>query len=152
MESKQVLPDFLQNKTNLIPGTFSSKMSGGADQRPEPLRYGFGGESVSPGKAIFMGGRRRNKRGTKRRRQHNKKQSQRKKSRRNYSKIIRGGEVLELKSSDQYDEAIKNAFHGIQIISNGEITHTYNKEQLNDPKIANIIKNIIGTNSQVRVL
>ena len=84
MESKQVLPDVLQNKTNIMPNPFASKMSGGADTRPEPLRYGFGGESVSPGKAIFMGGRRRRtgKRGTKRRRQHNKKQSQRKKQRR----------------------------------------------------------------------
>ena len=84
MESKQVLPDVLQNKTNLIPGTFSSKMSGGADLRPEQVMPGFNGESVSPGKAIFMGGRlrRTGKRGTKRRRQHNKKQSQRKKQRR----------------------------------------------------------------------
>lgn len=84
MESKQILPDVLQNKTNLIPGTFSSKMSGGADTRPEQVMPGFNGESVSPGKAIFMGGRRRRtgKRGTKRRRQHNNKQSQRKKQRR----------------------------------------------------------------------
>jgi hypothetical protein len=84
MDPKQVLPDVLQNKTNLIPGTFSSKMSGGADTRPEQVMPGFAGESVSPGKAIFMGGRlrRTGKRGTKRRRQHNKKQSQRKKQRR----------------------------------------------------------------------
>jgi hypothetical protein len=68
MESKQILPDVLQNKTNLIPGTFSSKMSGGADTRPEPLRYGFGGESVSPGKAIFMGGKRRTRRHNNKRR------------------------------------------------------------------------------------
>jgi hypothetical protein len=84
MDSKQILPDFLQNKTNLIPGTFSSKMSGGADTRPEQVMPGFKGESVMPGKAIFMGGKRRRtgKRGTKRRRQHNNKHSQRKKQRR----------------------------------------------------------------------
>lgn len=81
MESKQILPDVLPGKANIMPNPFASKMSGGADTRPEPLRYGFGGESVSPGKAIFMGGKRK-KRGTKRRRQHNKKQSQRKKQRR----------------------------------------------------------------------
>ena len=81
MDPKQVLPDVLQNKTNLIPGTFSSKMSGGADTRPEQVMPGFNGESVSPGKAIFMGGRlrRTGKRGTKRRRHHNNKKSQRKK-------------------------------------------------------------------------
>lgn len=83
MDAKQVLPDVLQNKTNLIPGTFSSKMSGG--QRPEAPTYGFSGESVGPGKAIFMGGKRRRTRKNatgKRRRHHNKQQSQRKKSRR----------------------------------------------------------------------
>jgi hypothetical protein len=82
MDPKQVLPDVLQNKTNIMPNPFASKMSGGADTRPEQVMPGFNGESVSPGKAIFMGGKRRNKRGTKRRRQHNKKQSQRKKQRR----------------------------------------------------------------------
>ena len=85
MDPKQVLPDVLQNKTNLIPGTFSSKMNGGADTRPEQVMPGFNGESVSPGKAIFMGGKRRTRRNNttnKRRRQHNKKQSQRKKQRR----------------------------------------------------------------------
>jgi len=81
MDPKQVLPDVLPGKANIMPNPFASKMSGGADTRPEPLRYGFGGESVMPGKAIFMGGNRK-KRGTKRRRQHNKKQSQRKKQRR----------------------------------------------------------------------
>jgi hypothetical protein len=84
MESKQVLPDILPGKTNIMPNPFASKMSGGADTRPEQVMPGFKGESVMPGKAIFMGGRRRRtgKRGTKRRRQHNKKQSQRKKQRR----------------------------------------------------------------------
>lgn len=84
-EAKQVLPNDLQNKTNLMPGTFSSRMSGGADLRAEPLRYGFAGDSVSPGKAIFAGGKRRRTRKNttgKRRRQHNKQQSQRKKQRR----------------------------------------------------------------------
>lgn len=81
MESKQVLPDVLPGKTNIMPNPFASKMSGGADLRPEQVMPGFKGESVMPGKAIFMGGKRK-KRGTKRRRQHNKKQSQRKKQRR----------------------------------------------------------------------
>ena len=83
MDPKQVLPDFLQNKTNIMPNPFASKMSGGADLRPEQVMPGFKGESVMPGKAIFMGGRRRRtgKRGTKRRRQHNNKQSQRKRQR-----------------------------------------------------------------------
>lgn len=83
MDSKQILPDFLQNKTNIMPNPFASKMSGGADLRPEQVMPGFKGESVMPGKAIFMGGRRRRtgKRGTKRRRQHNNKQSQRKRQR-----------------------------------------------------------------------
>ena len=58
MEAKSILPIVLSTKTNQIPGTFSSKMSGGADVRPEPLRYGFAGDSVSPGKAIFAGGKR----------------------------------------------------------------------------------------------
>jgi len=81
MDPKQVLPDVLSNKTNIMPNPFASKMSGGADLRPEQVMTGFNGESVSPGKAIFMGGNRK-KRGTKRRRHHNKKQSQRKKQRR----------------------------------------------------------------------
>jgi len=58
MEAKPILSADLHTKTNQIPGTFSSKMSGGADIRPEPLRYGFAGDSVSPGKAIFAGGKR----------------------------------------------------------------------------------------------
>ena len=84
MESKQILPDVLPGKANIMPNPFASKMSGGADLRPEQVMPGFKGESVMPGKAIFMGGRlrRTGKRGTKRRRQHNKKQSQRKKQRR----------------------------------------------------------------------
>jgi hypothetical protein len=82
MDPKQVLPDVLPGKANIMPNPFASKMSGGADTRPEQVMPGFNGESVSPGKAIFTGGRLRNKRGTKRRRQHNKKQSQRKKQRR----------------------------------------------------------------------
>ena len=85
MDPKPVLPDVLQNKTNLIPGTFSSKMSGGADIRPESINYGFKGDSILPGKAIFAGGKRRRTRKNttgKRRRHHNKQQSQRKKQRR----------------------------------------------------------------------
>lgn len=82
MDPKQVLPDVLPGKVNIMPNPFASKMSGGADTRPEQVMPGFNGDSVSPGKAIFMGGKRLNKRGTKRRRQHNKKQSQRKKQRR----------------------------------------------------------------------
>ena len=58
MEAKPILSADLHTKTNQMPGTFSSKMSGGADVRPEPLRYGFAGDSVSPGKAIFAGGKR----------------------------------------------------------------------------------------------
>ena len=80
----KVLPDVLQNKTNMIPGTFSSKFSGG-DGRPESINYGFKGGEISPGKAIFAGGKRRRTRKNttgKRRRHHNKQQSQRKKSRR----------------------------------------------------------------------
>jgi hypothetical protein len=85
MDPKQVLPDVLPGKANIMPNPFASKMSGGADTRPEQVMPGFNGESVSPGKAIFMGGKRRtrrNKTTNKRRRQHNKKQSQRKKQRR----------------------------------------------------------------------
>ena len=76
MEAKSILPIVLSTKTNQIPGTFSSKMSGGADVRPEPLRYGFAGDSVSPGKAIFAGGkkskRRHNSKKSKTRRRKNK--------------------------------------------------------------------------------
>jgi hypothetical protein len=62
MEPKQILSAQLHTKTNQIPGTFSSKMSGGADVRPESLTYGFAGDSVSPGKAIFAGGKRSKRR------------------------------------------------------------------------------------------
>jgi hypothetical protein len=68
MEPKQILSEELHTKTNLVPGSFSSKMSGGADVRPEQLRYGFAGDSVSPGKAIFAGGK-------KSKRQHNSKKN-----------------------------------------------------------------------------
>ena len=76
MEPKQILSAQLHTKTNQIPGTFSSKMSGGADLRAEPIRYGFAGDSVSPGKAIFAGGkkskRRHNSKKSKTRRRKNK--------------------------------------------------------------------------------
>ena len=76
MEAKQILSTDLHTKTNQIPGTFSSKMSGGADLRAEPIRYGFAGDSVSPGKAIFAGGkkskRRHNSKKSKTRRRKNK--------------------------------------------------------------------------------
>jgi len=83
MDYKPVLPNDLSTRANMIPGTFSSKMSGG--QRPEPLGYGFKGGEITPGKAIFAGGKRRRTRKNttgKRRRHHNKQQSQRKKQRR----------------------------------------------------------------------
>jgi len=79
-----MLTKYVPSAANM-PNMFSSKMSGGADLREEPLRYGFSGDSVSPGKAIFAGGKRRRTRKNttgKRRRHHNKQQSQRKKSRR----------------------------------------------------------------------
>ena len=76
MEAKSILPIVLSTKTNQIPGTFSSTMSGGADLRAEPIRYGFAGDSVSPGKAIFAGGkkskRRHNSKKSKTRRRKNK--------------------------------------------------------------------------------
>lgn len=72
----------LSTETNQIPGTFSSKMSGGADLRPEPLRYGFAGDSVSPGKAIFAGGKRS-------RRHHNSKKNKTKRRRNNKSRRSR---------------------------------------------------------------
>ena len=76
MEAKQILSTDLHTKTNQTPGTFSNKMSGGADLRAEPIRYGFAGDSVSPGKAIFAGGkkskRRHNSKKSKTRRRKNK--------------------------------------------------------------------------------
>lgn len=71
MESKPVLPEMKANITNQHPSVFHSKVSGGADLRPEPLRYGFSGDSVSPGKAIFAGGKRKQ---SKKRRNSSKKQ------------------------------------------------------------------------------
>ena len=82
MEAKSILPIVLSTKTNQIPGTFSSKMSGGADLRAEPLRYGFAGDSVSPGKAIFAGGK-------KSKRQHNSKKNKTKRRRNNKSRRTR---------------------------------------------------------------
>ena len=79
MEAKTILSTDLHTKTNHIPGTFSSKMSGGADVRPEPLRYGFAGDSVSPGKAIFAGGK-------KSKRRHNSKKSKTRRRRNNKSR------------------------------------------------------------------
>ena len=79
MDPKQVLPDILQNKTNLIPSTFSSKMSGGAG---EGITTGFAVSDIRPGLAgytVTRGGnkskRRQNKsrgRHSKSRRRHNK--------------------------------------------------------------------------------
>lgn len=82
MQAKQILPMELSTETNQIPGSFSSKMSGGADVRPEPLRYGFAGDSVSPGKAIFAGGK-------KSKRQHNSKKNKSKRRRNNKSRRTR---------------------------------------------------------------
>ncbi len=79
MESKPVLPEMKANITNQHPSMFHSKISGGADVRPEPLRYGFSGESVSPGKAIFAGGKRKQSK----RKQSKKRRQQKRKSRRN---------------------------------------------------------------------
>ena len=79
MESKPVLPEMKANITNQHPPIFHSKISGGADVRPEPLRYGFSGESVSPGKAIFAGGKRKQSK----RKQSKKRRQQKRKSRRN---------------------------------------------------------------------
>ncbi len=79
MESKPVLPEMKANITNQHPSIFHSKISGGADVRPEPLRYGFSGESVSPGKAIFAGGKRKQSK----RKQSKKRRQQKRKSRRN---------------------------------------------------------------------
>jgi len=81
MESKPVLPEVKANITNEHPSVFHSKVSGGADVRPEPLRYGFSGDSVSPGKAIFAGGKR--KQSKKRRNSRRQKKQQRKSRRRN---------------------------------------------------------------------
>jgi|LauGreDrversion4_2_1035121.scaffolds.fasta_scaffold2057903_1 hypothetical protein len=82
MESKPVLPEMKANITNQHPSMFHSKISGGADVRPEPLRYGFSGESVSPGKAIFAGGKRKQSKRKQSKRKQNKRQ-QKRKSRRN---------------------------------------------------------------------
>lgn len=82
MESKPVLPEVKANITNEHPSVFHSKVSGGADVRPEPLRYGFSGDSVSPGKAIFAGGKR--KQSKKRRNSRRQKKQQRKSRRRNH--------------------------------------------------------------------
>ena len=82
MQAKQILPMELSTETNQIPGSFSSKMSGGADVRPEPLRYVFAGDSVSPGKAIFAGGK-------KSKRQHNSKKNKSKRRRNNKSRRTR---------------------------------------------------------------
>ena len=79
MEAKTILSTDLHTKTNQIPGTFTSKMSGGADVRPEPLTYGFAGDSVSPGKAIFAGGK-------KSKRRHNSKKSKTRRRRNNKSR------------------------------------------------------------------
>ena len=84
MESKPVLPEMKANITNEHPSVFHSKISGGADVRPEPLRYGFSGDSVSPGKAIFAGGKR--KQSKKRRNSHKKQQ---RKSKRQHRKSRR---------------------------------------------------------------
>jgi len=81
MESKPVLPEVKANITNEHPSVFHSKVSGGADVRPEPLRNGFSGDSVSPGKAIFAGGKR--KQSKKRRNSRRQKKQQRKSRRRN---------------------------------------------------------------------
>ena len=82
MEAKSILPIVLSTKTNQIPGTFTSKMSGGADVRPEPLRDRFAGDSVSPGKAIFAGGKMS-------RRHHNSKKNKTKRRRNNKSRRSR---------------------------------------------------------------
>jgi hypothetical protein len=82
MESKPVLPEMKANITNQHPSMFHSKISGGADVRPEPLRYGFSGESVSPGKAIFAGGKRKQSKHKQSKHKQNKRQ-QKRKSRRN---------------------------------------------------------------------
>jgi len=80
-----MLTKYVPSAANMPKSVFVSKMSGGADLREESPTHGFSGESVGPGKAIFMGGKRRRTRKNttgKRRRHHNKQQSQRKKSRR----------------------------------------------------------------------
>lgn len=80
-----MLTKYISTGTNMPPSVFVSKMSGGADIRPESINYGFKGDSILPGKAIFAGGKRRRTRKNttgKRRRHHNKQQSQRKKQRR----------------------------------------------------------------------
>ena len=83
--SDSMLTKYIPTATNPNPALFVSKMSGGADIRHESINYGFKGGEISPGKAIFAGGKRRRTRKNttgKRRRHHNKQQSQRKKSRR----------------------------------------------------------------------
>lgn len=82
MESKPILPEMKANITNQHPSVFHSKISGGADVRPEPLRYGFSGDSVSPGKAIFAGGKRKQSKRNQSKRKQNKRQ--RKSRRRNH--------------------------------------------------------------------
>jgi len=84
MESKPVLPEVKANITNQHPSVFHSKISGGADVRPEPLRYGFSGESVSPGKAIFAGGKNKKSKKRHQNKKHQRKSRKQRKSRRNH--------------------------------------------------------------------
>jgi hypothetical protein len=84
MESKPVLPEVKANITNQHPSIFHSKISGGADVRPEPLRYGFSGDSVSPGKAIFAGGKRKQSKSKQSKKRRQQKKTQRKSRRRNH--------------------------------------------------------------------
>jgi hypothetical protein len=84
MESKPVLPEVKANITNQHPSIFHSKISGGADVRPEPLRYGFSGDSVSPGKAIFAGGKRKQSKSKQSKKRRQQKKHQRKSRRRNH--------------------------------------------------------------------
>ncbi len=84
MESKPVLPEVKANITNQHPSIFHSKISGGADVRPEPLRYGFSGDSVSPGKAIFAGGKRKQSKRKQSKKRRQQKKHQRKSRRHNH--------------------------------------------------------------------
>ena len=81
MDPKQVLPDVLQNKTNLIPSTFPSKMSGGAG---EGITTGFAASNIRPGLAgytVTKGGNKSRRRHSKSRRSHSKSKRRHNKSR-----------------------------------------------------------------------
>jgi hypothetical protein len=147
-KSDSMLTKYVPSAANM-PNMFSSKMSGG--ERAEAPTHGFSGESVSPGKAIFMGGKRRRTRKNttgKRRRHHNKQQSQRKKSRRYSLKLMRGGEVQRLTTPEEFDTAVNNKnYSSFQIGINGDYT-VYTREQAKKPEIADLIKSRLNQDAE----